>query len=150
MKKWKKWQKKKNSKERKGCVNKPQVNIEPENVVGDERHLLLRVMDKLLANLIQDLDTRDKNEIWEAGHRRSSQPGIGRRLKTVETAIKECQITFAISRKKNDDGSESDALEWTSLLGREKKSLLEKLPQKLNNILPASTVDVTKLWNASA
>ena len=108
-------------------------------------------MEKLLSNLIQEVDTWDKNERWEAGHRRSSQPGIRRRLMTTETAIREYHVTFVIWRKTNDDVSESDALELTHPLGRDKKSLSEKLPQKFHEILPASTVDdVTKFWNASA
>lgn len=49
--------------------------------------------------------------------------------------------------KKNGDGSSSNILEYTSLVGAQKKLLLKKLPSKLPNYLNSNTAaTVVKIW----
>ena len=44
----------------------------------------------------------------------------------------------------------ADKWEWTSLLGKEKKILLRKLPNQFEKFLPAAKVEMTQvLWNVS-
>jgi len=42
-----------------GCIHPPLLNIELDNIVVDELHLMLRVGDVLLRNLILYADSRD-------------------------------------------------------------------------------------------
>jgi hypothetical protein len=49
-----------------GVCAQPLVSIEPEHIIIDELHLLLRICDKLLKNLILDTKTLDdKNDVHE-------------------------------------------------------------------------------------
>jgi hypothetical protein len=41
----------------------PLVSIEPEHIIIDELHLLLRICDKLLRNLILDTKTLDDKKV---------------------------------------------------------------------------------------
>ena len=134
--------KKKTTDERQGCIQAPLINIELDKIVMDELHLILRVMDRLIKNIIHTAQTWDEKE--------SRRTGIGRRVRAVEQAIRECKVTFTIWQKKNDDGSFSKKLDWTSLMGREKKILLSALPPMFARILPQEQVDaVTKIWKVS-
>lgn len=46
--------------------------------------------------------------------------------------------------------AETKKYEWTSLLGREKRILLRKLPEQFGKILPPERVPtVQRLWNVS-
>lgn len=46
--------------------------------------------------------------------------------------------------------AETKKYEWTSLLGREKRILLKKLPEKFDKILPPERAPtIQKLWNVS-
>jgi hypothetical protein len=48
-----------------GVRAQPLASIEPEHIIIDELHLLLRICDKLLRNLILDTKTlHDKNAAW--------------------------------------------------------------------------------------
>ena len=68
-----------------GVKNEPLVKIEPDHVVPDELHLLLRICDKLLTNLIDDAKSvDDKNEVLDVvlppnrrDHRRYNNRGLG-------------------------------------------------------------------------
>ena len=104
----------------------------------DELHLILRVMDRLIKNIIHTAQTWDEKE--------SRRTGIGHRVWAVEKAIREGKITFTIWQKKNDDGSFSKKLDWTSLVGQEKILLPALLPM-FTRILPQEQVDaVTNIW----
>ena len=47
-----------------GVYAQPLISIEPEHILIDELHLLLRIWDKLLRNLILDTKTLDdKNAV---------------------------------------------------------------------------------------
>lgn len=50
--------------------------------------------------------------------------------------------------KKDADGSRSNVLEYTSLVGAQKKLLLIKLPSMLENYLHSDTAEtVIQIWN---
>ena len=42
-----------------GCINEPLLNIPLTNVIADELHLLLRITDKLLENIIDKVLEKD-------------------------------------------------------------------------------------------
>lgn len=62
-------------------------------------------------------------------------------------AINSLGISFSIWNKKNADGSESQVKEFTSLLGSQKKKLLNGLPSKLSEVLYSDTCEtVEQIW----
>ena len=57
-------------------------------------------------------------------------------------------VTFSVWYKKNADGSRSNVIEYTSLVGAQKKLLLMKLPSMLENYLHSDTAaTVMQIWN---
>lgn len=98
-------------------------------------------MDRLRKNIILSAQTLDDNE-------RARQSGeIGKRVKAVEAAIANCKVSFKIWQKQKEDGSCTKELDWTSLIGRDKKVLLYQLPAAFVNILPpAQENTVRKIW----
>jgi hypothetical protein len=75
-----------------GVRAQPLVSIEPEHIIIDELHLLLRICDKLLKNLILDTKTLDdKNAV----HGEKSDF-----LGQLTAKIKGCGVSFYIWTKK--------------------------------------------------
>lgn len=62
--------KEKTTKARKGCINPPLLDIDLDNVVLDELHLLLRVTDKLMTGIVLTAQREDE----EAGHIKTIGP----------------------------------------------------------------------------
>lgn len=121
-----------------GSKFKPLINIEPHRIIPDELHLLLRISDILLRNLIDDtksLDDKNKVRGLKSDH-----------LGELVSKIRECGVSFNIWTPKG-----SKEIEWTSLTGSEYKHLLEKLPEKLFFVVHHDTHDsTTKLWREFA
>ena len=113
-------------KERLGVKHQPLLNIQLDHVVLDELHLLLRVVDVLLRNLIYMMLKFDQND----GARSS------RHLDALIESIRECGISFKFWQSR-EAGKPYD---WTSLMGTDKKRLLKVRPyiiSQYNNILLA-------------
>jgi hypothetical protein len=88
-----------------GVRAQPLVSIEPEHIIIDELHLLLRICDKLLKNLILDTKTLDdKNAV----HGEKSDF-----LGQLTEKIRGCGVSFYIWTKKGIQGE----LNWSSLTG---------------------------------
>ncbi|XP_053374155.1 uncharacterized protein LOC123545375 [Mercenaria mercenaria] len=116
-----------------GVTGKPLLNIEPIRYVPDELHLLMRITDVLLRNLIDD--ARSKDEYGRLTGQSCDN------LDILVKAIQSCGLTFKIWNAKNGD------LDWTSLSGNDKKTLLRELPDKLFFCLHEDTRDrVVSLW----
>lgn len=128
------------SKDNFGGVNEPLINIPLTNVIPDELHLLLQITDKLLQNVIDEVLKRDAVE--DFSKTRGQTKGIN--LSKLVKAINFLGILFSIWSTKNADGSESQVKEFTSLLGSQKKKLLNGLPSKLNEVLCADTCETVK------
>jgi hypothetical protein len=102
-----------------GVYAQPLVSIEPEHIIIDELHLLLRICDKLLRNFILDTKTLDdKNAV----HGEKSD-FLGQHTEK----IRGCGVLLYIWTKKGTQGE----LDWSSLTGSDYKKLLENLPSKL-------------------
>lgn len=112
------------SKDNFGCIHDPLLNIP---ITPDELHLLLRITDKQLQNVINEVLERDAVEDFEKP--RGQPKGIF--LNRLVKAISGLGVSFSIWNKRNADGSESQVKEFTSLLGIQKKKLLDELPSKL-------------------
>ncbi len=72
----------------KGCINPPLLSISFYNIVLDELHLMLRISDVLLRNLIWETIGQD---IVESHH---SRPAVY--LGKLVEAIKSCGVTFQV------------------------------------------------------
>ena len=128
------------------CKDMPLLDVQLSNVVLDELHLLLRVTDILLANLIEDaMELDDKKDFLK----RKGEPKAVN-LRKLTQLINSCGITFSIWEKTDDDGRGSGKIDWTSLMSNEKKKLLHTLPDKLHQtteeIIHQDTGTVIKLW----
>lgn len=143
----------------KGCIRPPLLNFELTDVIIDELHLMLRVTDVLLRNLIWamiHMDLRDRGDTH---------------LKALVNEIKSCGISFKVNesythafsmsmhkqtqhspkvwRPKDGSGGRSkDNYEWTSLRGSDKRKLLIKLPPKIPSLVPGGVIGerVKELW----
>ena len=113
------------------------VSIEPEHIVINELHLLLRICDKLLRNLILDTKTLDdKNAV----HGEKSD-FLGQLIEK----IRGCGVSFYIWTKKCSQGE----LDWSSLMGSDYENRLENLPSKLCFLIHHDTHDHTvKIWSS--
>jgi len=78
-------------KKHKGSINEPILPIEPSQLVIDELHLLLRVSDVLLRNLIFQADTIDHR----SRERSRTERGA---VRSLEELIRSCGVSFEIRR----------------------------------------------------
>ena len=125
------------------CEHTPLVTIELDHVILDELHLLLRILDVLIENLIRDALEWDQKE----NKRKKKGQQKNTHLKNLQTTIRSCGISFDIWEKTNADGKGSGQYDFTSLLGSDKKKLLRELPGKLNGVIQPDTLEVVKnLW----
>lgn len=101
---------------------------------------MLRVTDILTKNLITAAikDDMDMAETTSANYDILS----GYMVKNLFTAIRSCKVTFNIR-----PGKTTKSFEFTSLMGKEKVKLLERLPEKLSGCQPNEFCSiVTKIW----
>ena len=126
------------------CVKEPLLDIDLDHVVVDELHLLLRVMDIMLDNIITEVITWDKQEDWE----KPSMEPKGVHLKKLVTAIRSCGVGFDVWEVRNPtDNKGTGKYEFTSLFGNDKKKILSSLPEKLPKVLLQDTCHkVSKVW----
>ena len=111
----------------------PLLYIEPNHFVPDKLHLLLRIMDVLLCNMIDEA-LANVNFTKIIG-----QPTDNVNL--LVNAIQSCGVSFSIWQSKSGD------LGWTSIAGNEMKKLLVNLPDKLMFCLHNETYQtVNDLW----
>ena len=124
-----------------GCVRQPLFDIPLDHIVLDELHLLLRVGDVLLRNLILQVDSM--------GHKRKEHEGQGSNsIRELEEAVLACGVSFQIRQPtgKPIPGS----YDFTALSGKFKLQVMRKLPSKFDTILPDGlSAQVAQLWNVS-
>ena len=128
-----------------GCVLPPLIKIPLDRVVLDELHLLLRIMDVLIRNLIFYADSED--------HRQKERHGVeSHNLRKLEQAIRSCGVCFQIWQNKEPTGKPiAGSFDWTPLSGKHKLQVLKNLPAKMDTILDESRAPaVAKLWNVSS
>lgn len=130
-------------------INQPLLNVLLHHIVLDELHLLLRITDVLMNNLIEDTMERDDKESLLMTHR-SKKLERGKHLRKLAEIINGCGVTFNVWEKKNADGRGSGMVDWTRLLGDEKRKLLKLLPDKLavatDGIHQDTAPTVIKIW----
>lgn len=104
--------------EKLGCKYAPLLNLEPDDIICDELHLLLRVMDILIQALINTAKAYDADEAdrLEQTIKATEGPLIQRLVKTIN----ECGVHFYIWEDKT-----KDEIQWPSIMGPAKRKLLE-------------------------
>ena len=128
------------------CKDMPLLDVPLSKIVLDELHLLLRVTDILLSNLIEDaMELDDKKDFLK---KKGEPKGVC--LQKLTHLINSCGVTFSVWEKRDGDGKGIGKMDWTSLMGAEKK-LLHTLPNKLQSsteeiIHPNTAGTVMKLW----
>ena len=119
----------------------PLLNLEPTQVVLDELHLLLRIGDVLIRNVILYADQLD-----HCRRERSSQRGSNY-IRTLELHIRGCGVSFRIRNVEDEIGRPVPGkFEWTALDRKQKLCVLIGLPQKFTSIFSEDVSQVGKLW----
>ena len=101
------------------CDKQPILNIPLDRIVVDELHLMLRITDILIGNLVQECLDWDKDD--DLDHKKGAATGL--HLKSLIRVIKSCGVSFDVWEQRNADGKGSGKHDWTSLLGKDKKSI---------------------------
>ena len=100
-------------------------------------------IDKLTKNLVMEMSDWDKEDSLNKRPVEKTNSHVNSLVK----AISECGVSFNIWPKMDGNGRDSGLLDFTSLMGSDKKILLEKLPDKLVNVLrPEHRETEIKLW----
>ena len=81
-----------------GCIRLPLFHIKLENIVLDELHLLLRIGDVLIRNLILFADSSD--------HCIKAHRVVTSHIKELEAAIQSCGVSFQIQQKRKASPSQ--------------------------------------------
>ena len=128
------------------CIREPLLNIPLSHVIVDELHLLLRVMDILIDNIITEVVDWDKEENFEKRGKHTLTTGA--HLKRLINEIRGCGVGFDVWEQKNpSDNKTTGKYDFTSLLGNDKKKLLILLPEKLPEVLrPETSKQVQDIW----
>ena len=129
------------------CCHEPLLVIPLDHIILDELHLMLRITDILIENLIEDAMQWDDKESSSYSKKRSVEKS--EHVKKLLQAINNCGVTFSIWEKRNADGKGSGTWDWTSLMGDDRKKLLRELPKRLAsyNYLQKNTCNmVIQLW----
>jgi hypothetical protein len=125
------------------CFQPPLFSI--DHVILDELHLMLRISDRLTENLIKEVMEHDS----EADFLKKHGDPKGVYLNKLVTVINSLGISFSVWEQSSADRKESGTYDWTSLIGSEKKKLINLLLDQLeiNDILfPKTKHAVVKLW----
>ena len=100
-----------------GCRHEPLLRIPLSHVVVDKLYIMLRITDRLVINLIEDAtdyDAKEKN----GSIPKSDVSHIDERVK----CITRCGVSFRIWETRMAAGKGTGRLEFTSLMGEEKKT----------------------------
>ncbi len=132
------------AKSRCGVIHAPLLNVEPHHVVVDELHLLLRITDVLIRNLISKL------VIQEVELKVLGQPAQNY-LQMLERAVRETGVTFRVWEERSADGKPSGKYDCTSLMGNDKKKVLRNLPSHFGSFILDKEVATTmsNIWIVS-
>ena len=122
------------------------VCLEPEKIVLDELHLLLRIGDVLIRNLVTEMVLADKKTKRIAGRgAQLASTNLDQLQLFVNT---HCKVTFRVWEKRNPDGRPSGLYDSTSLMGSDMKKVLRLLPDRFSELLRPEIQDRMKsIWN---
>lgn len=119
----------------------PLLDIPIDHVIVDELHLLMRIGDVLIRNLIENSVNQDQKISI------STKSKASLKRTEVVNCIHNCGVNFCIWETKVKDGRGDflENLEWTSLTGSDFKKLLKFRPEQLANSTILDTSNKTKV-----
>ena len=125
-----------------GCIKSPLISIPLNHIVLDELHLLLRIGDVLLRNLIWYMDSLDHRSKAHMGEQTNH-------IRQLEEAIHSCGVSFQVWQNREPSGKPiPGSFDFTPLSGKDKLKVLKKLPAKMDSILSEDLApQVARLWN---
>ena len=82
-----------------GCVKSPLISVPLDRIVLDELHLLLRIGDVLLRNLIWYMDSLDHHSKTHMGQQTNH-------IQQLEEALHSCGVSFQIWQSREPSGSQ--------------------------------------------
>ena len=98
--------------------------------------------DILERNIINDAIEQDR--VSNLGKPSSKN---NEHLQNVVDYINKCGVSFSVWEKRNPDGKTSGVHGWTSMVGNEKKKVLQNLPDMFSQFLPPEYCETTtRLW----
>ena len=113
----------------------PLLDLELEHVIPDELHLMLRVMDVVIQDLIDTVLAYNRHRHRLSHSHGSFKPLDGPMLNNLVMSIRKCRVYFCLYEQGNG------SMEWPPLLGPDKIKL-----NKFGNCQPAEMAkDVQKL-----
>ena len=120
-------------------MRSPLISVPLDQVVLDELHLLLRVMDVLMRNLILYMDSQD--------HKNKAHQGeITHCVQQLEDFVRSCGVSFQIWQNQEPTGKPiPGGYDFTALSGKYKLQVLERLLSKMDLFLPGLAPQVACL-----
>ena len=129
--------------QRLGVQHTPILTLEPDSVVIDELHLLLRVGDVLIRNLVWEIVDANRR------HTRMTTPTTSP-FTSLIVAFQQCGVCFKVWERRDVDGKPSGKYDWTSLMGEDMKKVLRLLPAQFNTILRGEICQTMEnIWKVS-
>ena len=126
------------SSQRLGVQHTAILSLEPESVLIDELHLLLRVGDVLIRNLVW--------EIVDATRRSThTTTPTTTPFTSLVSAIQQCGVCFRVWERRDADGKPSGKYDWTSLMGEDMK-VLRLLPTQFNTLRADICQTMESIW----
>ena len=114
-----------------GYIRERLINIDTDHIIPDELHLLLRITDRMIENLINGA----------VAHDHVSNILDGPMIKQLIQTINSCGVIFNIYV------TNKSKREFTSLTGTDRRKLLRLLPSKLIQCQPSHFAEKVKsLW----
>ena len=125
------------AKDRLGSQNKPILHVEPDKIVIDKLHLLLRIGDILVRNIVHEVIHADKLANRHSARSAQKNTNMNQLLLFINMY---CKVNFRVWEKRDQSGRPSGKYEWTSLMGSDMKKVLSLLPDKFPEL---------KIWKVS-
>lgn len=133
------------SKDNYGCINEPLLNILLTNVIADELHLLLRITDKLLQNIIDEVLERDAIEDFNKPRGRPKEVYLTKLVKNIN----DLGISFSVwNKKKMQMAQRATSKNSQAYLDLRKRNfLLKGISPRFSEFLYPDICDtVKKIW----
>ena len=125
-----------------GWFRPPLLYVQLDHIVLDELHLLLRISDVLLRNLIWYMDSLNHRSKEHRGEQTNH-------IRQLEDAVHSCGVSFRIWQNREPSGKPiPGSFDFTPLPGKDKLKVFRKLPAKMDSFLSEDVAPlVARLWN---
>ena len=112
-----------------GCIKSPLISIPLSHIILDELHLLLRIGDVLLRNLIWYMDSLDHRSKAHMGEQTNH-------IRQLGEVIHSCGVSFQVWQNREPSGKPiPGSYDFTPLSDKDKLKVFMKLPAKMDSLL---------------